>query len=769
MPISQVPPQLNGIGSFLLHPRLRRLGTRLYGSILVVGLLIAGGIFFHRSAAGLFPELPGITVDPSPATLSELQVAHLTANTGGRAIVWSKQGPGTLTTIDGSHAVYTAPETIKDDTPVLIRANAQGYAAPATITVTLRPAYHWQGLVQLQNGMARAGTKPSNLQPQGYWVVFNDATTGAEIWQVDGDESPGTIQIPGILNRTPWNANGSRFALSANRCVPGAYCGDTHVFVYSADGSTSRLIRPYDPTRQPQWKQPVPIYGYAPWDRQKPNLLYWATANDTANGFYSTPQSTLYAIDISAGDLTTKVIGLPNPTRRREIQSYPSEDNILIVQDSNSQTAPHYVVNLYMVDLNRKTLLYSYPINFGLTALGHSQDQEYHLHDIYFRRNAADTYIFNYGPRGDVGEAIFFEAPLNGDRIKVKVAFADPGTATPYYSHPAWNSDGSLVAYGGESELNSNKFGAWVRNHNRHATLAKVGQDSGHIGWDGYDPNYLVFDGWTSAASFDLRHAAPDGSWSKVLVKYPPRDRNRNTGGLLIGPAQSPDATKVMFSIPLQDWIHGPLKTYITVDHRPISPQLKVIGTSPVQLQWTPYLTHREVRGYHVYRSTKADSGYVEISKGLVAGTSFEDTGATAGSALYYMVTAEEYSGLESDSPANVVQVTVGGRAKQVSMARGTRWYSTSPAAPAKLATSKVSSGAWKLTWAASPSANIRYYNIYYSTAGAPQPTQTYQVASVPAGQTSFTYWLADPMAPSSFGIVAVDRQGNRSAMATFN
>jgi hypothetical protein len=749
---------------------------------------LPGIAFINNSASSTAVSLRSFQADCTPscvATLANIvvlaqasstqvapsQTTTVTATVNNdltlEGVSWSLVGPGALSPTNNLTAVYTAPALFAGSQAVITATSNANQTKNANVALTLTTGNNWQAMVQLQNGMAQAGTKPANLAQQGYWVVFNDAVTGAEIWQLDGDESPGTVQIPGVLNRTPWNVDGSRFVLTSTRCVPGLYCGDTHDFVYTADGSFSRPIEPFDPTRQPAWMQSVPISGYTPFDRVNPNLIYWATGNDTAWGYYSSPQSTLYAINLGAGDMATNIVSLPNPTRVKHMQSYAAEDNILMVQDVNppvpaAGAAPQYVVNLSMVNLNAKTLLYSYPINFGLTAPGHSQSEEYHIHDIYFRRDSADTYIFNYGPMSDVGESVFFEMPLNGNAADYQIAFANATTATPYYSHPAWNSDGSLVAYGGESVLNDNQWGVWVRNHNQFQTLDEVGSNSGHLGWDGYDPDYLVFDGWTSTTSFDLLHANPNGSWSNMLVKYPPNSE-ANPFNLMIGPAQSPDATKVMFSIPLQMVSTAPVKTFVAVDHRPFAPHLQVVSTSPVQLQWTPYVAHREVQGYRVYRSSQPNAGYTEVDNGLITGTTFTDTSATSGSVYYYAVTAQENSGLESNTPA-LVSVVVGGGSSAMSWPAGAQLMETPPAPPSNLTAASPSAGIWTLNWTGEPG-NVRYYNIYYSSTGVPEVNPFYQVASVPAANTTFTYWLANPSAPAVFGIVAVDRQGNQSAM----
>jgi hypothetical protein len=637
----------------------------------------------------------------------------------------------------------------------------RGYAV-----VSLIHKYHWEGLVQLHNGMERAAAKPPDQQTPGNWVVFSDAATGVEVWQLDGDESPGTVQIPGVLNRTPWNRNGQHFVLSSDRCLPNRLCGDTHQFLYNADGSFARPIVPRDTTRTPRWTQNVELYGYAPWDTFDPNVLYYPTWNDSNHRSLKSPQSSVYAINIVEGDLATKIVDLPNPAGRKTVQSYLTGDDVLMVQDANpditkGEGSPRFVVKLYMVDVRKKKLLYSYPIGFGLSAPDHKRSEEYHLHDIYFRRNAADTYIFNYGPRSVKGESVFFEMPLNGDAAHGRVVYPDAETATPYYSHPAWNHDGSLVAYEGESVLGNDKWGVWVRNNDAHKTLAYLGASANHIGWDGYDPNYVVYDGWTGPGSYDVSHATTDGRMSGTLVQLPPREPEHGPS-MLVGPAQSPDATKVMFTAPLEFVAGAKMKTYIAVDHRPFAPAITVTSTSPMILHLTPYLTTRELKGYRVYRSSRLTAGFKEISNGIVTASSFKDTSAASHVTYFYAVTAEENSGLESSQPS-VVKVTIGGRSSAMSWPSGQRFYTTPPSAPATLTAASSVPGVWSLSWTPSTSTNVRYYNIYYATSEAPSATQAYLVASVPAGKRTFTYWLADASAPAHYAITAVDRQENMS------
>ncbi|HMD84812.1 MAG TPA: choice-of-anchor D domain-containing protein [Terriglobia bacterium] len=693
--------------------------------------------------------------------------------------------PATSVSVLSSTQIQATTPLLSAGTVSVTITNPDGGNVALPNSFTFDDSSFWQFLDQFQNGIARNASKPYSLLERGKgtgiyqpdMLIFQDTTTGNEVWRLDND--PRSTWIPGVLNRTPWNTNGSLIGLGSNRCILEVYCGDMHNYLYDARGGLQRLIMPTDPTRQPAWTQNQLVTAsgqYMPWDRVNPNLLYTITADDTNRGYWPNPLAILYSVDVSNKDTMTIVLDLPNPTLTKELQSYLSEDNVLMAQDVNpglnSSGSPLYIPDIYMVDMNTNrptygTLLYQYGINFGLTAPNHSQSNEYHFHDIYFRRTSTDSYIFNYGPKGSVGEPVFFEMPLNGNPLQANLAYPDATYSTPYYSHPAWNYTGTLVSYDGEEVLGDNIYGSWVRNHDEHLTLAKIGISSGHMAWDGYDPNFIAFDNYTvtTPTHWQLQDANPNGTSTRTLMDDGPRDANTSPG-LLYGPAQSPDATKVASAIP-DNWTSSTAKihTYITVSHRPFPPVLAVVSTSPVTLQWTPYLTSREVSGFHVYRSPDGKTSFHEISTGLVSGTSFIDNNASAEQMYFYAVTAEEYSGLESNQLSNIMQVTVGGASSQFAPAGTTGWDTVAPAPPTNVGLSNLAPGVWKLTWTASASSDTRYYNIFYNTGSAPPPTQPFAVDSPPVYETSYIYWQADPDSTPLFGIQAVDRQGNQSSM----
>jgi hypothetical protein len=732
------------------------------------------------------PTISGISVTTGPTAGGTSLILTGTGFEQGATVSFGSTPAPSVSVLSSTQIQATTPPLSAGTISVTI-TNPDGGNVALSNGFTFDDSSSWQFLDQFYTGIALNATKPYALLRRGKGIyqpdmlIFHDTTTGAEVWRLDND--PSDTYIPGIVNRTPWNTNGSLVGLGSDRCILEVYqCGRAE-YLFDGRGGLQRLIMPTDPTRSPSWTQPLAAYdgeAYLPWDRLRPNVAYLTTWNDTNDGFWPNPLSSLYAIDVSNGDTATNIIDLANPTTRKEIQSYLSEDNVVMVRDYNPDTdangKPLYIPNIYMVDMNSTrptygTLLYQYEINFGLTAPGHAQSNEYHIHDIYFRRNPADTYIMNYGPQTDVGESVDFEIPLNGNPAQAKVAFPDATTATPYYSHGAWNYTGTLIAYTGEEVLNDNIWGSWVRNHDLHQTLAEIGgMYAGHFGWDGYDPSFVIFDASAAGNSHpagsmqQLIEANPNGSSSRTLVDYAPYSSSNIAN--LYGPVQSPDATKVAFAIP-DNWTSSTSEThtYVTVSHRPFPPVLAVGSTSPVTLQWTPYLTSREVNGYHVYRSPNGTTSFQEITYGLASGTSFVDTTASAGQTYFYAVTAEEYSGLESNQLSNIMQVTVGAASSQFAAAGTAGWDTVAPAPPTNVGLSNLASGVWKLTWTASASSDTRYYNIFYNTGSTPPPTQPFLVDSPPVYETSYIYWQADPSSTPQFGIQAVDRQGNQSAM----
>ena len=70
-------------------------------------------------------------------------------------------------------------------------------------------------------------------------------------------------------------------------------------------------------------------------------------------------------------------------------------------------------------------------------------------------------------------------------------------------------------------------------------------------------------------------------------------------------------------------------------------------GSAQITLTWT---ASSGATGYHVKRSTTSGSGYVAVTSGLIAGTSYTDTNVTNGTTYYYVVTAANDAGESAGS-----------------------------------------------------------------------------------------------------------------------
>ncbi len=66
-----------------------------------------------------------------------------------------------------------------------------------------------------------------------------------------------------------------------------------------------------------------------------------------------------------------------------------------------------------------------------------------------------------------------------------------------------------------------------------------------------------------------------------------------------------------------------------------------------VDLQWTP--SPSDVAGYRVYRGTQHNGPYSLLTSTLVTGTSYTDLQVSAGETAFYVVTAVNADGVESD------------------------------------------------------------------------------------------------------------------------
>jgi chitodextrinase len=330
-----------------------------------------------------------------------------------------------------------------------------------------------------------------------------------------------------------------------------------------------------------------------------------------------------------------------------------------------------------------------------------------------------------------------------------------------------------------------------------------------------YDGRHHAWDGWTDyVVFFPLRVGDERMEYRRIYCRKIDFERGA-LGGRAFAicsthlqyqgnynayprPSQSPDGTKVAFAA---HWLNSsdahPYLCY-AVAYFPYPPtDLAATWDSGVKLSWLPprYTTRgwptdsdrapyaREVRRYHVWRSTNQDNSWREIGHVAQSYEIHEAHGrrpvasdctyidSPGDGRWYYALTTEEWCGLESRELSEVLQVTVLDNTItdwEISAPKGQpNFWTTPPPAPLNFAFSPTGTpGHYRVNWTEPAYDKTRYYNIYYSTAGVPAPIQQNRIASVPVGTSTYLDWLADPQAQGYYAITTVDRQGNESAPA---
>ena len=629
------------------------------------------------------------------------------------------------------------------------------------------PVVH-QGLVELFRRRPLLHTKVMDPLVKdgkcpGELLIFHDIDTGAEAWRLTWHACFNAIHSH--INRTPWNADGSKIGFLSNRGMPGVWrraetgLGDPHPYVMEPDGSSFTLFRP-------RVAGFTTLYaGWWSWDRDDPTLAYWPT------------HKALWRTQLRPDSPSVeKVIDLPNPERRKQLRAPVGENGILLIQDINSRD---YAPEVYIVDVRQDRILHQYPLSLKLDWPKHDVAKEYGFHDCTFRRNKGNTYVINYGSAGSPGEALFFELPLDGDRVGVRICYPnerDPNI--PYYSHPAWADGGRLVSYFGLERFGRDeKNPGWhVRDHDARTPVVRLldGWVGGHIAWDGYDPDWIgaatsskrfrpEWDGWIVHAHI------PDGRTRKLVRHCTKLNADRGNYASLARPAQSPDGTKVLFHSTMLQESSQLMDIYIAVSHRPAPPRkLRVSvaeGRESIALRWLPPRVGREIKGYVIHmRKPRGVGAWESVNRDPVPDTSWSHPlGETLRGGVELCVTSVEHSGLESERTSEVVEVSESGELSTTHPEGLTGFDSTPPEPPAN-AVVQPTPAAPRLAWTPSASPDLRYVNVYFATAAPPAPSQGSRIASV-IGAAEYIDWSAPPGVEGHYALTSVDRQGNESGV----
>ena len=591
---------------------------------------------------------------------------------------------------------------------------------------------------------------------QSETLIFNDTETGCEVWSLTMEEC---IETANIERRMVFSADGAVFSMKSSRTYrdpdgtlkPTRWTG--HNYLMNADLTNRRKLWALIDGRLSQVTD-----KFDTWDPGLPRTLYYAMADK------------LYRVTVGEGlrDNTAEVL-YTFPNANRKFLQTINDDRILCIQDNNG-TQPTDQPLFYIIDLKRKPTDPDFcryrSFNYGgMKGIeGHDPNNEYRVHGIGVDRDS-DRVSWGYGSMTSPGEPIGFSVPISNLNAKPTVRRKETDKWEQYQSHSGLSINGDRVYFSGPTNATraagiEGGWGLWARTKEGKPVFCGRKCGGGHCTWVGNDPAwwfahvYVKTQDWMDPWVCDKIVA---GDTRGRLVRLcTPYDRRRGGGKAgydgIPRPNQSPDATKCWFHSSMlmpRDTCTG---SFIVVSRRPHAPTaLKRQGR---RIVFTPHKISQEVKSWLVYRRSDRTWELVREVPAAEGGCDVTQDGT-------YMVTALEWSGLESDESSPTITMPGGGRGKAVK-----DWDKTAPAAPTDLTATRDAPGQYRLTWTAPADTDVRYFNLYFSKTGKPETVQKRRFASPPAGTTAYLDWTAPTTGPANYALTAVDRQGNESPPA---
>jgi hypothetical protein len=609
-------------------------------------------------------------------------------------------------------------------------------ALAQAVVLTVSAGAAWGQLTVYQNldeataRIERLGNRPSAklIDSQGYYqnevMIFHDVASGKEVWSLTNELS---TDLANIERRCAWSANGQHISFIGNKDFydpnlgqirDRAWAGYTYVANANGSGRFKLWGRENGQLRYHDDK-------FNNWDAQRPGVLY----------YYD--DSSIYRVTL--GDTpytpTSEKIHTFADSRSRIIQDV-ADQNYLLIEESG--TNPNCVV----INLNKNPGDANFVMTYPLAG-------EVHPGSFRFRRSGL-TITGGYE-----------NSALGSIRLKVEETGLVPTTLPPNPGVSMWHlwygPPDDRAAFSGS--VSGQGYGLFVQMPGQ--TPVKVGQiPDGHPTWCGQDPDtwfYAIGPGTIESRFAHLARGlvAGNAAGDKLELVCIPYDRRRggdSSYASIPRPNQSPDASKVWFHSSMLMPSDEYTGSYVGVYRRPYAPiDLRYEGG---ELSWTPHTLSNETRGYFVWRQVGGE--WQRVNDEPVEGTSLavQEPGR-------YMVTALEWSGLESDESSAVFD-TVSGQM----LATMTGFDSEAPlgATNFRIEEEDASAGQFRLFWDDSASQDVRYYNIYFSTEGMPEPDQRRLIMSAFPGQGELLDWLAPTGEDLYYAITAIDYQGNESA-----
>ncbi|HTY60836.1 MAG TPA: hypothetical protein VMG30_01130 [Acidobacteriota bacterium] len=640
-------------------------------------------------------------------------------------------------------------------------------------------------------------------------LCYTDQSTGREVWILvkAPDNSDYYSKEHGS---NIWSYDGSRigfFDIARTTRNPAIVSDYRYRWVTNTDGSGLRVCEGYG-------RRTIPLDGFG-WAHTE-NAYYSfgsGTGDVSESKCYILYKNTLDALNRVSGIQVLDTASTNMECKEPVKEGVSGDDGWIVARDFSPHDAktpnPILTTEMYFIRLGLKpSLKYHWGIARGIGPAkdpyaDHIPLAEEHWHDVwapgpdpkwimgdYAGQSSLFVTMDRTGHAADGGPIWSDWDGKSFGEIRVESSGSDEGPPNPYgmpyFGHPAFDRWGRYAVIGTYTDPQS-AAGTRLWDSRTHTLLPnymmKGIYDGQHHSWNGWTDHVVMVNPLVDYIYGNLYTSDETSRYPIVSLHYPGYSGNYNG---YPRPSQSPDGTKVAFQAL---WLnnHGDNHPYIcwAVAYYPYPPKnlsaekagaaIKLVWKFPSYTSrgWPtendPVPAAREIKGYHVWRSDTGDSDWSEITPTVSLAAFFKDATVKNGQTYYYAVTSEEHSRLESRELSEILKCSLdptGLLTSVIVQPRGFKnFWKTPPPSPLNLTieSSRVA-GHYKLTWREPPNAGkIRYYNIYYSTAGAPATNQRFRIASLPVGTTKYLDWLADPWKTPYYRVTSVDRQGNES------
>ncbi|MGH9483311.1 MAG: hypothetical protein ACRD1L_14580, partial [Terriglobales bacterium] len=275
---------------------------------------------------------------------------------------------------------------------------------------------------------------------------------------------------------------------------------------------------------------------------------------------------------------------------------------------------------------------------------------EFGAHDIYYIRGK-NQIIWNYGTVGSAAEAVFFSASdTNGTGVIEHYPNLTASVNRGYWGHPAFNATGDLATWEGQQYCRASGTActdatAGIGYYDERLSGGCIlnptfpacglvnylsGQSYAHSGWDGFDNNFLGFDngGGNTVGGF-LHQQIYTATWNigntpVNALLYDFGMRSENTGGddqfgLILGPTESPDGTKIGYTIPLSMALDATREVntfgHIFYVRAPEPPMLiSLASAAAARIQWFASPLNHEAKRYWVWKQASCAGAWTRLA-----------------------------------------------------------------------------------------------------------------------------------------------------------